>query len=73
MWYWFSLKLFKYLTQVSIPKFDYNMDSNKTSNNSNQIDNNKGVKSSNSAGGGRMMGSNIINSNNNIGAMNSKR
>ena len=49
------------------------MDSNKTSNNSNQIDYNKGVKNSNNAGGGRLMSSNIINSNNNIGAMNSKR
>ena len=49
------------------------MDSNKTSNNLNQIDNNKGVKNSNSAGGERMMSSNLINSNNNVGAMNSKR
>ena len=53
--------------------FDRNMDSNKILNNANQINNNKGVKSSNNNSSGRIMNSNIINSNSALGAMNSKR
>ena len=56
-----------------ISNFDLNMDSNKILSNSNQMNNNTGLKNSNNQSGGRIMSSNVINSNNTIGAMNSKR
>ena len=69
MWYQFS-EIFE-LNYIS--NYDLNMDSNKILSNSNQMNNNTGLKNSNNQSGGRIMSSNVINSNNTVGAINSKR